>query len=296
MMNKYLSVWALSARATLCKALLITAAAALLSGVLLWRCPGVTTELYAYDEDENGGLTPVYEERIVYPDEAPGKSLMAIPAGAGFAAIMAVLSLNGCGYGAKTDYTVRRLRIPESKLNLLWATHSGMCLLLYWAVLAVTAYAALTLWCSARAAEGGQYAYLYSSPQTVMLAFYSSKYLHHLLPLRDAVIWGENLMLWLVCSCSAVHFSHRQRRGKFSLSPFAAPLAILSFSRPMGDLMNYLILAGAGIALGYLLPSLLGDNDDDGPPPRSFAPEGTAQSALLGAADVSQERGGRHEA
>lgn len=69
--------------------------------------------------------------------------------------------------------------------------------------------------------------------QTLLLTVYGGKFLHHLLPLRDATVWVENLLLTALCAAAAAQFSHAQRRGHFSIAPLLAlALTILSFSSP----------------------------------------------------------------
>ena len=55
-------------------------------------------------------------------------------------------------------------------------------------------------------------------PQTLLLSVYAGSFLHHLLPLRDAAVWLENLLLTALCAVSAARFSHAQRRGRLSAS------------------------------------------------------------------------------
>lgn len=47
----------------------------------------------------------------------PSRTGATVVCAVGLAGVMAVLSLNGCGYGTKTDLTMRRLRIGEGAAN-----------------------------------------------------------------------------------------------------------------------------------------------------------------------------------
>lgn len=96
-MRKHLSVLALAARGTVWRVLAVTLLAAVLSGALLWLVPA--QEPGAVIVAPDGTETPQYE--LVDFCKLPGRTGAAIACAAGFAALLAVLSLNGCGYGAK---------------------------------------------------------------------------------------------------------------------------------------------------------------------------------------------------
>ena len=115
-MRKHLSVLALAARGTVWRVLAVTLLAAVLSGALLWLVPA--REPGAVIVEPDGTETPQFE--LVDFCKLPGRTGAAIACAAGFAALLAVLSLNGCGYGAKTGCTVQRLRVGEGSLCLWW--------------------------------------------------------------------------------------------------------------------------------------------------------------------------------
>lgn len=101
-MRKHLSVLALAARGTVCKVIAVTILAALLSGALLRLVPAYEDRVVYANDD--GSVTSEY-----YPSDfsaLPGKTGAAAVCAVGFAVLLAVLSLNGCGYGAKTGLTV----------------------------------------------------------------------------------------------------------------------------------------------------------------------------------------------
>lgn len=58
-------------------------------------------------------------------------------------------------------------------------------------------------------------------PQTLLLSVYAGSFLHHLLPLRDAAVWVENLLLTALCAVSAARFSHAQRRAGSASPPLS---------------------------------------------------------------------------
>ena len=242
-MKKYLSVLALALRPVLYKAILITLAAAAAAGMLLYRVPLTYT-------DEWGNLNLRALEFL------PRQSLATVPCAVGFVAIAALVSLNGCGYGAKTAYNVHRLRIKEPFFRLLWALSAAVCFLFYWAVLAVVFRYVMEI-------KGISYTQLPNyphlwGPQSLLLAFYGSAFLHHLVPLQDAIIWGEDIVLLLFCSLSAVHFSMKQRQGRFSVLPIAAILMTAgSFYFPLESSSNLVLLPSAVALFAITLWSIL---------------------------------------
>lgn len=110
-MNRYLSTVGLYARSSLYKILLITLVTALLAGALVYYYP-VGQEANAYYVDPDGNRMP-YTYTEPYLDGVIGISRAPVVCAVGFTAIVAVMCLTGCGYGVKTDYTVRRLRVRE---------------------------------------------------------------------------------------------------------------------------------------------------------------------------------------
>lgn len=112
-MNRYLSTVGLYARWNLYKILTIILITALAAGFLVYRYPIGTVVL---DENHVSAETGETTQLVAsYPNLEGVVSGSGAPVvcAAGFAAIVAVMSLTGCGYGAKTEYTIRRLRVKE---------------------------------------------------------------------------------------------------------------------------------------------------------------------------------------
>lgn len=257
-MRKHLSVLALAARGTVCKVIAVTLLAAVLAGALLWLVPAYEDRVVYANED--GSVTSEY-----YPIDfkyLPAKTGAAAVCAVGFAALLAVLSLNGCGYGAKPGLTVRRLRIGEDSLCLWWSLYNAVCVLFYWAVMAAVCVAVVKLRIDTVQMPYGSYT---PGPQTLLLTVYSGAFLHHLLPLRDAAVWLENLLLTALCAVSAARFSHAQRRGSFSIAPFIAlALTVGSFFFRMGSSTTILLCMVTAAALGITMMQFLkGETDDD---------------------------------
>ena len=138
-----------------------------------------------------------------------------------------------------------------------------MCVLFYWAVMAAVFTAVVKLRIDAWTPPP-YYGYTIGG-QTLLLTVYGGKFLHHLLPLRDATVWVENLLLTALCAAAAAQFSHAQRRGHFSIAPLLAlALTILSFFFPMGSSTTLLVCLVTALALGITLWQFQkGETDDD---------------------------------
>ena len=257
-MNRYLSTVGLYARLNLYKILLITLVTALLAGVLVYYYP-VGQEANAYYVDPDGNRMP-YTYTEPYLDGVIGISRAPVVCAVGFTAIVAVMCLTGCGYGVKTDYTVRRLRVREKTACMLWAGYHAALLLFFWAVLALTLYGVMLLRCHVEmpdwyGAEAG--------PQTMMLLCYTDTFLHHLIPLQDAAVWGLCISSVLAVAFTTVLFAYRQRRGSFSLLVLLALAGTIgSFFCSLGENTNFLLmLLLLGVA-GAALVMLMGGDDN----------------------------------
>lgn len=259
-MKKHLSVLALAARGAVCKVILITLAAAVIAGALLYLVPAHEEGVY---KETDGEVSVTYYPSAFY--RLPSHTGAAAACAAGFAAVLTVLSLNGCGYGAKTALTVRRLRIGENRFSLWWTLHNAACILFYWAVMAAVLTAALHLRIAGTVVPLSDYT---SGPQTLLLAVYTGSFLHHLMPLRDVTVWVENLLLTALCAAAATRFSHAQRRGSFSAAPLIAlALTVGSFFLPLGSSTTILVCLAAAAALGFTVMLLLkGETEHDGKP------------------------------
>ena len=222
-MRRYCSVLGLAARCTFWKVLAATmvscGAEAALFLITLHGWPFV---IYGPDQAWRADNPMGLEGLIAH-------SHIALCFGLGLAAVCGTLALPGWeGSGCRTGYTLRRLRVGERALSLLWGGYGTLCLLFYWAahlgtVLALGAAAMPHL--SERAA----------SPLALFLACWRSPYLHALLPLEDVWLWGRNLLLCAALGLGTAAFSHERRHGHraWGWIPLALGAALL-FPLPMG--------------------------------------------------------------
>lgn len=237
-MNRYLSTMGLYARANLYRVLLIILATALAASLLIWRYPSGTEVLGQTFNPTTGEYVDIIGS---LPDlnGVAGSSGATIACGVGYGLVVVAMCLTGCGYGVKTDYTVRRLRISERKGFLLWAAYHAVLLLFFWAVLAAALYGMLLLRCHSIAAPDGS---VYGA-QTMLLLCYTDTFLHQLIPLRDVAVWGLRAASVAATAMGTVHFSTCQRHGKFSvLVLFVAAGTVASFFCPLGSNWNLLLL------------------------------------------------------
>ena len=244
-MNRYVSTVGLYARSSLYKILLITLVTALLAGFLVYRYPA-PQEITKYYEDFDGNQVP-YTYSTSGLDDVIGLSRAPVVCAVGFTAIVAVMCLTGCGYGVKTDYTVRRLRVREKTACLLWAGYHAAMLLFFWAVLALTLYGMMRLRCNVIPEWYGE-----AGPQTMMMLCYTDTFLHHLIPLQDAAMWGSSVASLLAVAFTTVLFSYRQRHGSFS------PLVLLALGGTIGSFFCGLMLSTTYLLLTLLLLGVAG--------------------------------------
>ena len=233
-MRKHLSVLGLAARGAVGRILLITVLTAALAGALLYLVPAQTPSQSTVYPDGEVVETYTPSDYCYLPSRTGATVVCAV----GLAGVMAVLSLNGCGYGTKTDLTMRRLRIGEGAANLWWMALNAVCLLFYWAVMAAVTVLVLQLRIRNIVPDNA----LYTPGRQI--------------PVRDTLVWAEDGLLLALCAAAAARFSQAQRRGKFSIAPIAAlALTIGGFFPRMGAASTFIwaFVAAAGAGLCVVL-------------------------------------------
>ena len=222
-MRRYCSVLGLAARCTFWKVLAATmvscGAEAALFLITLHGWPFV---IYGPDQAWRADNPMGLEGLIAH-------SHIALCFGLGLAAVCGTLALLGWGgSGCRTGYTLRRLRVGEKPLTLLWGGYGVLCLVLYWAAHLATVLALCTAAMPRLAPEA-------ASPLALFLACWRSPYLHALLPLEDVWLWGRNLLLCAALGLGTAAFSHERRHGHraWGWIPLALGAALL-FPLPVG--------------------------------------------------------------
>lgn len=239
-MKKYLSVFALSARRTLPRLLIIWAVMAAAEIALF------SAALKSAEKAAAGQLMPLLQDIVA-------SSHMAWVLGAAFLLTMAVLcNVLGKSASGLTAYTIRRLPVSEQAFYWTQALYNLCALLILLGVQIAAILVMVFLYDKAADAAG-------ASPHLVFLGFYQSPVLHSLLPLADTLYHIENLVILLALSLSAARFARLQSRGSLDgASPAAVILTCLTFfgrSTQMGDMMHMLLffVAAAGIVSAYTI-------------------------------------------
>ena len=245
-MRKYLSVFGLAARGSLWKGLAVTVLAAALAGLLLFLLP--QQEMNPYYAGPGEKSEEVLSSYIFM--EAAQDSCASIPLMVGFAALCAVLAGTGWGKGAKTGYTVARLRVKKNTACLLWTAYDFMALLLYWAVSAGVLLFAMVLRMK-NVSPGGEL-----DPLTLILTCYSTPLLHHLLPVGNVYAWGGNILGILACAVGCADVAEKKWRGQMGGIPLAIAVALTVcgfFVRLQNSGAQALYMAAQAALIGIVL-------------------------------------------
>ena len=124
-----------------------------------------------------------------------------------FLLLSALLWASGSDMGAKSSYTIRRLRIDERVVFVWQAVWNCCAYFILWAW-----QAALAVWLTELSLA--QLAPEYAGPQALMMAFYRADFLHALIPLLDSSVWVRNALMVLGLGLTGALLPLRQRRGK----------------------------------------------------------------------------------
>ena len=250
-MSRYISVLGLAARSCFLKGLAIMVVSVLLSGLLLYLLPeGVERESYM---DENGVVQWIYEAYDL--SEIPDVSRAAAPLAVGFGLLCTVMARTGGGKGAKTAYTVGRLRVKPGTVRRLWTGYYFMMLVLYWAMAAAMLYGVMR-YRVGLAAES-----MDIGPQSLVLAFYGSNLLHHILPISDFFAWIGGIVGLLACAVGCMDVAQKEWTGQVGgpLMGIAVALTLGSFWVPMeGSRILVGIVIGEMVVIGAALISWSG--------------------------------------
>lgn len=207
-MKRWLSVLTPATRLSVWKVLLLSALAAGVQVLLFLTVPQI------------GG------DSIPYLEAAAEMARLSLVFAVGLVLVCAVLVLPGMERGARTGYTLRRLAVDERVVVLLWGGVNALLLFIFWGIQTAAALALSRYYLQTTLAE-------YAAPQTLLLAFSRSSYLHALLPTWDWGLTIRNLLGCAVLGLSSAALPFHWRHGRKAWSTF--PLAILAgFTFPCG--------------------------------------------------------------
>ena len=213
-MTRYGSALALAARGSFGKILLITLASCGAEAALLF------STLARWGPENN----PLSLEGLIYHSRA------FLCFGPGLVLVCAALAGWGrAGAGSQTGYTVRRLRVGEVRLSLLWAGYGLACLVFYWGCHLGTVLALCAAALPRLAPEA-------ASPLALFLACWRAPYLHALLPLTDLPLLVRNLLLLAGLGLNTANCAHQSRHGRRAWAWIPLSVAgALFFPMPMAD-------------------------------------------------------------
>ena len=221
-MKKSVSVWMLLARSTFWKICAVLAVTGLGEAALLALQASKGSPLIGRPDAGIQALALNVENLYRYGH-------ISLMCGVGAMAVLLILMLPGWHRTTKTEYTLRRLQVSPKGFYLCHAGYSFCCLLLYWAVQALTLSALTVYWGKALHPE------LYG-PETLLLAAWRVPLLHALLPLADWSVLLRGLAMALLL---AVLVADSSRRSWYNLLGMVVILAM--FPAKVGDLVFNLL-------------------------------------------------------
>lgn len=147
-----------------------------------------------------------------------------------FILVTVILSLNGCKYASREDYTLRRLNITEKKAMLVKGTYGVFAYSLFFISEALIMFALCCIYSSF--AENHPYAFEGSvSNQMIFLAHYRSDLIHSVLPLEDYFKYISTFFAILGMSFSTAFIPYFVKRKRLFLEAFILlPLILLNFT------------------------------------------------------------------
>lgn len=246
-MKKYVSVFGLFARSSL---LWILAVLALMSGAEFFLFRARLSESLRTYELLGSGMSTL--ESMISRSAIPLLFALA------FLAVTVLISLSGCAFRSRTEYTVFRLSVGERSVFFLQAAYNAVVYLLLLAVQAGVAFALCNHYVASAPAET-------VGNQTFFLAFYRNEFLHALLPMEDVYLWIRNLLLLVSLGLTSAEFPYRQRRGKYSFTVIALFFFVLRvFPAGIGDGFSLGLTAFiALIVIGEALYRVFGERDEE---------------------------------
>lgn len=215
-MKKVSSVWMLYARSTIYKLLGLL--------VLLGAADGM---LFCLAMKQHKGL-----EQIMVHSHIPLAALMV------YLLWSAVLIVPA---STKAGYTLDRLRISPKAVFACHAGYNTLCYIVLWGFQAILLLS-LFVWYGTQADPA-----IYG-PQSILLACYSDRFLHALLPLRDLTAVLRMLVLVISLGIMAAAVSIKLRRGKNVISLLIAMsvgLPAVFQIEVAAQVENILVLIGA---------------------------------------------------
>lgn len=220
-MKKYLSVFMLLARSTIYRLCALLVAMAATEGVLFWFAMQKNTTL-----ENTFAQSRIYWACAIF-----------------FVLFTAMLAMTGCEHGAKTGYTLRRLKISERSVFICQSAYNTICYFIFWTVQVFIILGLFHYYTTAADIT-------FVSSQSIFLAFYRNGFLHSLLPLEEVSRYVRNGILILCLGITSAYYPVRQRSGKIGTELIVLVCILLPFfARGIGGFLNDLFLSGTAIVV-----------------------------------------------
>lgn len=162
------------------------------------------------------------------------------------------------GSGAGTQLTIKRLRISELNVVLMWGIYYTICLIFLWCAQMVNVMAMI---CYAET----HIADFVEGEQTKLIVFYNYDFFHACLPLADGAMYVNNIVLMLGIGISLSYSSWLMRNGKIPILTFIliGSLVIVwnsSLRNGWGTMMLMVILVVSSLL--YMVVLIRGDKGE----------------------------------
>lgn len=152
--------------------------------------------------------------------------------------ITVILVVPGMDIGSKQSYTLKRLRIRESRIFWLQALYNFFAYVLLWGVQLMMLLGSAFVY-QKNLPEGATY-----TNQTMFLAFYRNDFMHSILPLDDMSGWWFLVPMLVTTAFAAAEFTKLRREGKFGFELLLLIATFLiSFPRELGHSNLFFIVA-----------------------------------------------------
>jgi len=232
-MNRYLSVFGLSARSTLYK---------LIGVIIIMGTVQAGMFVYALNQAEGSLLL----EHVVY------NSRISFAFGVGFMAYYIVLCIR-----SNTMMTMHRLSIPERAFNWIAVLYNIMALIIFLAAELGICLVLSQIYLNSDIS--GNYEHV------LFTAFYRNALMHTLLPLEDYVTLASDIVCVLSLSIIAAYFQHQERRGKrTTLGGVIAGISIVGYLKDASNPdMSEAMIAGLFAVYAAVQISKGGAVDED---------------------------------
>lgn len=125
---------------------------------------------------------------------------------AALTAVTAICAMQGCRFSGKNIYTLQRLPLGELRTTILWSLVYLACYIILWAGQLAAVYGLWQMY--VRTMGSG------NPGLELFVAFYSSSFLHTLLPLAEVSRWLAMTGYGVTLAWSAACFGFFQRRGR----------------------------------------------------------------------------------